>query len=58
MIIRDKDQYLTRKKEIIEIYETLEDLRKKFLNDSFFRQKIATHSAIVYFEQEEDMKKV
>ena len=35
------------KKDIVEVYETLEDLRKKFLNDSAFRQKISTYSAIV-----------
>ncbi len=48
-LIGDRDAYLQKKKDIIETYETLEDLRKKFLSDSEFRRKIATTTAIVEF---------
>lgn len=57
-LIGDRDAYQQKKKNIIETYETLEDLRKKFLSDSEFRRKIATTTAIVEFASESSMNLV
>lgn len=52
------EAYQQAKKDIIETYETLEDLRKKFLSDAEFRQKITTRTAIIEFVNQKDMELV
>ena len=45
-------EYRELKNGIIQNYELLNDLRKKFLNDSEFRKKIATSCCLIEFATE------
>jgi hypothetical protein len=44
-------EYKELKNGVIQNYELLNDLRKKFLNDSEFRKKIATSCCLIEFEK-------
>lgn len=48
----DIQRYRTQKQAIIQTYQILSDLRKKFLTDGNFRKKLATASCLVEFYQE------
>lgn len=46
-IIKNKEEYMQEKKQLIQLYELFEDLRKKFFNDGRFRKNMSTRTAIV-----------
>ena len=46
-IIKNREEYPKKKKELTQLYELFDDLRKKFLNDNRFRKNMSTRTAIV-----------
>lgn len=52
----DRDAYLAAKNNLIVTYETLFDIRKRFLNDEQFRRRLSSTCCILTFKEEKAQK--
>lgn len=46
-LIKDVEEYQKAKLRLIETYELMQDLRKRFFNDPIFRKNISSTSCII-----------